>query len=124
MGTETQRVASLQMGYLRYVYAMLTSLKTNLGRLRLLALLEGLSLIALVFIAMPIKYVGNDPTLVKVIGPIHGVLFILFVLYTISVSIDENWQFGRTTWKVLLASVIPFGTFYVDKTILSRQKEV
>lgn len=103
---------------------MLTSLKTNLGRLRLLALLEGLSLIALVFIAMPIKYIGNDPTLVKVIGPIHGVLFILFVLYTISVSIDENWQFGRTTWKVLLASIIPFGTFYVDKTILSRQKDV
>ncbi len=102
---------------------MLTHLKTNLGRLRLLALLEGLSLIALVFIAMPVKYMGSDPTLVKVIGPIHGVLFILFVLYTINVSIEENWSFGRTTWKVLLASIIPFGTFYVDRTILRRQDQ-
>jgi integral membrane protein len=93
---------------------------TSVGRLRLLGLLEGLSLIILVFIAVPVKYLGQNPGLVKAIGPIHGVLFLLFVINAISVSISEKWKFSETTWKVLISCLIPFGTFYVDRTILSR----
>ena len=94
--------------------------KTKIGRLRIVALLEGLSLIVLVGIAVPLKYAFQEPALVKTIGPIHGLLFLIFVINTVSVGIEYNWKFQETTWKVLLACVIPFGTFYIDCKILSK----
>ncbi len=93
---------------------------TSIGRLRLLAFLEGVSFLLLVFVAMPFKYLGDDPSLVKSIGPVHGGLFMLFVLLTLYISVAKDWKFTRTTWKVLLSSVVPFGTFYVDHAILSK----
>ncbi len=91
---------------------------TPLGRLRLLAILEGTSLLLLVFIAVPLKRIWDMPELVRAIGPIHGILFLLFVLSTFRVAIEQEWSFRDTTWKVLLACLIPFGTFYVDHRIL------
>jgi integral membrane protein len=95
-------------------------LYTNIGRLRLIALLEGISLLLLIGIAVPAKHIFGNPTLVKAIGPIHGMLFLLFVLNTLSVGVEYRWKFKDTTWKVLLACFIPFGTFYIDRKILSK----
>jgi integral membrane protein len=97
-------------------------LKTNIGRLRIIAFLEGLSLLVLVFIAVPLKYFQHNPVLVKSMGPIHGALFLLFVFNTLSVGIEQQWKFKTITWKVLLACIIPFGTFYIDHKILSKVK--
>lgn len=102
---------------------MLKFIKTKLGRLRLIAFLEGVSLLLLVGIGMPLKYVYHDPAFVKALGPVHGLLFLFFVLNTLSVGIMYKWKFGTTTWKVLLACVVPFGTFYIDKTILSKMEQ-
>lgn len=99
---------------------MTHSLKTKTGRLRLVGLFEGISLLLLIFIAVPVKYIFHNPILSEVIGPIHGVLFLLFVMNTLSLGVEQNWKFKTTTWKVLVASVLPFGTFYIDKTILSK----
>lgn len=99
---------------------MLKLFKTQLGRLRLLAFFEGVSLLLLVGVGMPLKYMYHDPSFVKAMGPVHGLLFLFFVLNTMSVGIAYKWKFSTTTWKVLLACVIPFGTFYVDRTILSK----
>ncbi|GAB4017621.1 DUF3817 domain-containing protein [Spirosoma koreense] len=93
---------------------------SNIGRLRLLGLLEGLSLLLLIGIAVPAKHLYGNPALVKSIGPIHGMLFLLFVFNTLSVGVERHWKFKTTTWKVLLACMIPFGTFYIDKKILSK----
>lgn len=101
---------------------MFSLLKTNLGRLRVVGFLEGISYLLLLFIAMPAKYWGDNPMLVKVLGPIHGALFVLFVLIAFSVAADQKWKFG-TTLKVLVSSIIPFGTFYVDKKILRPVQE-
>ncbi|WP_420153167.1 DUF3817 domain-containing protein [Siphonobacter sp.] len=95
-------------------------LSTSVGRLRILGFLEGVSLLVLVFVAVPLKYYGQNPALSKLIGPIHGGLFLLFVINTLSVGVEQNWRFKTTTWKVLLACVVPFGTFYIDRYILSR----
>ncbi len=95
-------------------------LTTKIGRLRIIAFLEGISLLVLVGIAVPMKYAGDDPSLVKTMGPIHGLLFLLFIINTISVGIEYKWGFKETTWKVLLACIIPFGTFYIDRKILRR----
>lgn len=99
---------------------MIKFFNTNIGRLRLLGILEGLSLLVLIFIAMPVKYVLGNPALVKSIGPVHGVLFIFFVINAITVGVEYKWKFTEVTWKVVLASFIPFGTFYIDRTILSK----
>ena len=94
-------------------------LTTSLGRLRLLGLLEGLSLLVLVGIAVPLKHYYHDPSLVRALGPVHGLLFLLFVLNTLRVGVEYRWQFATTTWKALLACLVPFGTFYVDRKILA-----
>jgi integral membrane protein len=95
-------------------------LSTQIGRLRIIGFLEGISLLVLIFIAVPMKYYFDDPSGSKLIGPIHGALFLLFVFNTLSVGVEQNWKFKTTTWKVLLACMIPFGTFYIDRKILSK----
>lgn len=101
---------------------MLVSLfKTKIGRLRIIAFLEGISLILLLFIAMPLKYLFQYPRPVQVMGAVHGALFLLFIFNTLSTGIEQRWRFRTTTWKVLLACIIPFGTFYIDRQILRKQ---
>ena len=94
-------------------------LKSSIGRLRLLGLLEGISLLVLVGVAVPLKHLYHDPSLVRALGPVHGLLFLLFVLNTVRVGVEYQWRFAATTWKVLLACLVPFGTFYVDRKILA-----
>ena len=74
----------------------------------------------LLFVAVPLKYVFGQPFLTRTMGTIHGALFLLFVFNTISVGVEQNWKFKEITWKVLLACIIPFGTFYIDARILSK----
>lgn len=94
--------------------------KTQIGRLRLIGYLEGFSLLILIFVAVPLKHFFNAPGLVGSMGPIHGSLFLLFLYGTLSVAVTEKWKFKETTWKVLLACIIPFGTFYIDRHILKK----
>lgn len=101
---------------------MIHLFNSRIGRLRLLGYLEGLSLLVLVFVAMPLKYMLHQPQLTKSLGPIHGALFILFILNTMSVAIDRGWTFKSTTWKIMLACMIPFGTFYIDYKLLKHLK--
>ncbi len=99
-------------------------LTTFIGRFRLITFLEGISLLILVFIAVPIKYGLDNPLLVEIIGPIHGILFVLFIFNALRVGVEQQWRFWQTTWKVLLASIIPFGTFYIDYTILRKLQSI
>ncbi|WP_118976535.1 DUF3817 domain-containing protein [Taibaiella koreensis] len=99
---------------------MLHLFETKTGRLRLIGFFEGLSLLALLFIALPLKYGFGDARLTQALGPVHGVLFLLFVFNTLSLGVEQGWRFRSLTWKVLLACVIPFGTFYIDQKILRR----
>jgi integral membrane protein len=99
---------------------MLQLFKSSIGRLRLLGFLEGTSLLVLVFIAVPLKHVYHNPAWVRIIGPIHGMLFTLFIINTISIGTEYRWKFKTTTWKVFLACMIPFGTFYIDRTVLRK----
>ena len=97
---------------------MIRFFNSSIGRLRALAFLEGLSLLVLVFISVPLKYLYGITQISSVLGPIHGVLFLLFVLSTLSVGTENQWEFRQTTWKILVACVIPFGTFYIDREVL------
>jgi integral membrane protein len=84
---------------------------------RIVAFLEGVSYIFLLFLATPIKYLYNDPQYVKILGMPHGVLFMAYVVIAVLISSDMKWS-KKSVGIVLIASVIPFGTFYVDKKYL------
>lgn len=85
----------------------------------MIALLEGVSYILLLFIATPIKYFMNDESYVKVLGMPHGLLFILYVIVAFLLKTEMNWK-GKSFQIVLLSSIVPFGTFYVEKKYLSK----
>ena len=84
---------------------------------RITAFLEGISYILLLFIATPVKYLYEDPQYVKMLGMPHGLLFMAYVVIAVLISADMKWS-TRTFWIVLIAAVIPFGTFYIDKKYL------
>ena len=98
---------------------MLDLLKTQLGRLRILAFIEGVSFLVLLFITMPMKYAFNNPAPNKAFGLVHGLLFLLYVLAVIQIKIEQNWNL-RKTLLALLASVVPFGTFWADKKLFQN----
>lgn len=86
---------------------------------RIIAFLEGVSYILLLFIATPIKYLSDDPQYVKMLGMPHGILFIAYIILAIIISKKMQWC-NSTLAKVLLASIIPFGTFYVEYKYLKK----
>jgi len=81
---------------------------------RIITLLEGFSLLVLLFLAMPLKYIWNLPQMVQVVGMVHGILFLLFAVLAIMVFYELKWSF-KTFGIVMLASIIPFGAIYIDK---------
>ena len=85
---------------------------------RIIALLEGVSYILLLFIATPIKYVADNPSYVELLGMPHGILFIAYITLAFLLKPEQHWN-KRTFIVILLASIIPFGTFYVDKKYLA-----
>lgn len=84
---------------------------------RIIALLEGLSYILLLFVAIPIKYSIGDTTYVKLLGMPHGILFVAYLGFTFYFKQEQNWSM-KTLTIVLLGSVMPFGTLYVDNKYL------
>lgn len=89
-----------------------------IGRLRLYAFLEGTSLLLLLFIGMPLKYFFYNPILVKTIGPVHGAFFLVFCLFALRTGIDYDWKFKDIFIRIFVATFVPFGTFYLDHTVL------
>ena len=86
---------------------------------RVTAFLEGVSYILLLFVAVPIKYLLNEALYVKVLGMPHGILFILYILFSIIAKIKYNWSF-RKFLVISISSLVPFGTFYIDKKYLKK----
>jgi len=86
---------------------------------RIIAFLEGVSYILLLFIAVPIKYNLGDPTYVKLLGMPHGLLFVAYIVFAFLIKENKNWGI-KDLGIVLLASILPFGTFYVDWKYLKK----
>lgn len=84
---------------------------------RIVTYLEGISYILLLFIGTPLKYFAQNEVLVKGLGMPHGVLFLAYILLAFFIRPDYKWN-QKEFFIILLASVIPFGTFYVDKKYL------
>ena len=86
---------------------------------RIVALLEGVSYILLMTIGLYFKYLLNDDTYVKLLGMPHGVLFMLYILIAFLLRKQEQWSFINFV-IILFASLITFGTFYIDRKYLLK----
>lgn len=84
---------------------------------RIVALLEGISYILLLFIATPIKYLAGNESYVKLLGMPHGLLFVAYIVIAYLIKDEMKWD-KKTFLTILVASLIPFGTFYIDKKYL------
>jgi integral membrane protein len=89
---------------------------------RKIAFAEGISFLVLLFIAMPLKYLAKLPMAVTVVGGLHGVLFVAFIVVVREVKREYKKSWG---WlgKALLASIIPFGTLWMDKKEWKKEEE-
>lgn len=93
----------------------------NLGILRILALVEGISYLAL-GLTMPLKYAYEIPMPNKIIGMAHGFLFIAYCIMVFVVNQDKKWSF-KTNLYAYLASLLPFGTFVADAKIFKPEQK-
>ncbi|MDG1993870.1 MAG: DUF3817 domain-containing protein [Polaribacter sp.] len=84
---------------------------------RIVSFLEGVSYLLLLFIATPIKYLSDDPSYVKILGMPHGILFMVYIILAFMIKKEMNWN-NKDFGIVLLCSILPFGTFYMDKKYL------
>ena len=81
---------------------------------RITAFLEGISYLLLLGIGVPLKYLFDNDTWVKALGMPHGLLFVGYLIVAFLIKDDQKWS-NKTFALVCLASVIPFGTFWVEK---------
>jgi integral membrane protein len=86
---------------------------------RLISYLEGISYLLILFVTMPLKYIFESPEPNKVIGMAHGVLFLLYIVFAIVVKFEKQWN-TKTLMIVLVCSIIPFGTFWMDRKYLKK----
>jgi len=89
------------------------NLKDAEGKFLAIALLEGISFLVLLGIAMPLKYMAGMPQFVKYIGWAHGLLFVLYMLFLFQVTMEKDWKWSKAA-LAFVVSLLPFGTFWFE----------
>lgn len=97
-------------------------LATPLSRLRLVGILEGISFLLLLGVAMPLKYLADQPLAVRYVGMAHGVLWLLYLLALVPVALDHRWSV-KTIALAVIASLLPAGPFVFDAKVLKPLAE-
>ncbi|MBF8963142.1 DUF3817 domain-containing protein [Pontibacter sp. FD36] len=96
-------------------------MRTPISRLRTIGIYEGISYLLLLGIAMPLKYMAGMPEMVKYTGWAHGVLFVLYMVSVLEVTLTHNWSIKKVAAAVI-ASLLPFGPFILDKKLLKEEE--
>ncbi|THV28308.1 DUF3817 domain-containing protein [Glycomyces paridis] len=86
-----------------------------LKRFRIVAWIVGTCLILLVFVAMPVKYLGHDDTFVTIISPIHGLCYMVYLVLGFHLAQQAGWKFWPQTVGLLLGGTVPVGSFFVER---------
>jgi integral membrane protein len=92
-----------------------------LGFFRIIAVLEGISFLLIFGITMPLKYWANMGEPNKWVGYAHGVLFILYIILLALLFFEKKFNIKKTL-KFFVASLLPFGTFYMEQKYFGKQK--
>lgn len=91
-------------------------MKTSVGRLRTIGIIEGISFLLLLGVAMPLKYFAGMPLAVTWAGWLHGSLFMAFCIALSQAHQEARWGMGRSA-LFLIAALLPFGPFVIDKRL-------
>ena|SRR5688572_19539244 len=94
--------------------------KTAIGRFRTIAITEGISFLVLLFIAMPLKYFAGIPEAVTVVGWLHGLLFVLYMIAGLDVRKVHKWN-GKKVFIAVMAAFLPFGPFLLDNYLIKPE---
>lgn len=97
-------------------------MKNPVPLLRKVGHIEAISTIALFFIAMPLKYLLDMPLAVRIVGTIHGALFVALCVLLLRTMIVAKWSLGRGL-LFFLAAWVPFGPFVIDRRVKGYQEE-
>ncbi len=97
-------------------------MKNPVSFLRSVGLIEAISFLVLLGIAMPLKYVWGMPLPVRIVGSVHGGLFVLFCFALWRVLMNTSWPFSRAV-LVFAASLIPFVPFFIDRRMRAWASE-
>jgi integral membrane protein len=97
----------------------LTAVQSALIRYRVIAYVVGVFLLILTLVAMPLKYFADSPAMVAIVGPIHGFLYMVYLVVAFDLSLRARWPF-RYTVLILLAGTVPFLSFVAERSVTRR----
>lgn len=97
-------------------------MKNPIPFLRKVALAEAVSFLLLLGVAMPMKYFMDLPVAVRVVGMIHGVLFVIFCVALLRTMVVAKWPILRSA-TIFIAALLPFGPFVVDRRMANYETE-
>ena len=87
---------------------------------RALAYTVGVGLIILVLVGVPLKYLADSPGVVTVVGPMHGFLYMVYLLATVNLAFRARWSPVKTV-LVMLAGTIPFLSFVAERKVTADE---
>ena len=87
-----------------------------LTRYRIIAWIVGVCLLTLVVVGMPLKYLGDNDIVVAVVGPLHGFLFMVYLVATFDLARRVHWGFLRMV-LVMACGTIPFLSFWAERKV-------
>jgi integral membrane protein len=85
-----------------------------LKRFRVMAWVVGVFLIILVFVGIPLQIFAHNESVVSIVGPIHGFLYIVYLIFAFDLAVRARWPFVRTV-LVLLAGTVPVMSFVAER---------
>jgi integral membrane protein len=94
-------------------------MQSALARYRVMAYVVGVFLLILVFVAMPLEYLADQKTPVAVVGPIHGFLYMVYLVAAFHLAMRARWPLGYTV-LILLAGTVPFLSFVAERKVTRR----
>lgn len=92
-----------------------------LRALRLYTFFEGITLLVLVLIAMPLKYAFGLKIAVRIVGSVHGLAFLLFLLGLYRAQAELRWPLKRTLWA-FASAFVPGAAFLLDRHLQKEQR--
>lgn len=88
---------------------------------RVISYVTGVGLLVLVLLGVPLKYAGDNDSVVAVVGPLHGFLYMIYVVIALAMAYSRRWTILRTL-VALIAGTIPFAVFFVEHRVVAEER--
>lgn len=96
-------------------------LPAELQAFRVMSIVTGVGLLVLVLVAMPLRYLGDEPEFSTTYSPIHGAIYMVYVGVVVWVTARRGWSPVKTL-LVILAGAVPFASFFVERKIIAEER--